>query len=212
MARTPYKKADEAAAKIIRKVSQQFRHNRLALFDETNILKTKKHVHKLYKDITKIIKKELLAVANSISDEIYEEALALGFDGDVRDLDEAWIEEFFEEYNPVTKYVFNNEIERKESRLFEALVSNKRESLNSYKTAENLLIRQVKQYSTDLEDAIAMAVYKAVGVKEVMWVTESDHKTCGDCKELDGEVFKIGEAPPKLHPNCRCYYVPVQKK
>ena len=197
-------------AKITKKVSQQFRHNRLALFDDMNVLKTKKHVHKLYKDVTKIIKKELFAVVDYISKEIYDEALALGFDGDVRDLDEAWIEDFFEEFNPVTKYVFNNEIERKESRLFEALVSSKRELHQSYKTAENLLLRQVKQYGIDLEDAIALTVYKDMGVKEVMWVTEQDHKTCGDCKELDGEIYKLNEAPPKLHLNCRCYYIPVK--
>ena len=175
-----------------------------------NVSATKKHVRKLYKDVTKIIKNELFAVVDFICKEIYEEALALGFDGEVRDLDEAWIEEFFEEYNPVTKYVFNNEIERKESRLFEALISNKRELHQSYKTAENLLLRQVKQYGIDLEDAIAMAVYKDVGVEKVVWVTESDHKTCGECKGLDGEIFKLEEAPPKLHPNCRCYYVPVK--
>ena len=197
--------------KITKKITKQFRHNRLALFDENNILSTKKHVHKLYKDVTKIIKKEFLEVSNLICQEIYDEALALGFDGDVRDLDAAWIEEFFEEYNPVTKYVFNNEIERKESRLFEALVSSKREQYQSYKTAQNLLLRQVKQYGIDLEDAIAMAVYKAVDVKKVMWITEDDHKTCGECKEMDGEIFKLEEAPPKLHPNCRCYYVPVKE-
>ena len=211
MARTPYQKSDEAAAKIISKIAKEFRHNRVAFFDEMNIRQTKKHVHKLYTDVFKTIKKEFLAVADYICKEVYDEALALGFDGDVEDLDEAWIEEFFEEYNPVTKYVFNREIERKESRLFEALVSNNRERQQSYKTAENLLLRQVKQYSIDLEDAVAMTVYKAVGVKEVMWVTEQDHKTCGECKELDGEVYKLNEAPPKLHPNCRCYYVPVKE-
>ena len=177
-----------------------------------NIPNTKKHVHKLYKDVTKIIKDELSAMVDTVTQEVYDEAVALGFDGDVEDLDEAWIEEFFEEYNPVTKYVFNNEIERKESRLFEALVASKREIHQSYKTAENLLARQVKQYGIDLEDAVAKTVYKAVGVKEVKWVSENDHKTCGECMALDGETFKLDEAPPKLHPNCRCYYVPVQKK
>ena len=175
-----------------------------------NIPNTKKHVRQLYKKVYRIIKNEFVNILNPLYQEIYDEAVALGFDGDVRDLDEAWIEEFFEEYNPVTKYVFNNEIERKESRLFEALISSKRELHQSYKTAENLLIRQVKQYGIDLEDTIAMVVYKNAGVKEVMWVTEQDHKTCGECKELDGEIFKLDEAPPKLHPNCRCYYVPVK--
>ena len=180
------------------------------MFDEMNIVSIKKHVHKLYKDVQKIIKKEFMAILNPLYQEIYDEALALGFDGDLRDLDEVWIEEFFEEYNPVTKYVFNNEIERKESRLFEAIISSKRELHQSYKTAENLVLRQVKQYGIDLEDAVTLTVYKDVGVKDVMWVTEQDHKTCGECKELDGETFKLEEAPPKLHPNCRCYYVPVK--
>lgn len=185
------------------------------MFDELNIVGVKKHVSKLYKDVYKVIKKEFLAILNPLYQEIYDEAIALGFDGDLRDLDEAWIEDFFDEYNPVTKYVFSNEIGRKESRLFESLVatmdSTNATKLQSYKTAENLLVKQVKQYAIDLEDSVAMTVYKAVGVKKVQWVAENDHKTCGDCKEMDGEVFDIDNAPSKLHPNCRCYLVPVKE-
>ena len=104
MQRTPYQKADEAAAKITSKIHKEFRHNRVALFDELNIVGVKKHVSKLYKDVYKVIKKEFVAILNPLYQEIYDEALALGFDGDLRDLDEAWIEDFFDEYNPVTKY------------------------------------------------------------------------------------------------------------
>ena len=186
----------------------EFRHNRLALFDEMNVGQIRKHVQKLYKNINKIIKQEFLKLANEISEEIYDEAVALGFDGDMEDLDEAWIEEFFEEYNPVTKYVFKNEIGRKESRLFESLVANEVERLQSYAYAERLMKTQVRQYSLDLEDATTMAVYKALGIKEVTWVAEHDHKTCGVCNELDGQVFDIAEVPPKQHYNCRCYLVP----
>ena len=201
---------DAAAAKITKKISQQFRHNRLALFDEMNIVGIKKHVHKLYKDVYKIIKKEFVAVLNPLYQEIYDEALALGFDGDLRDLDEAWIEEFFDEYNPVTKYVFRSELGRKESRLFEALVASTRDKIGSYKTAENLLIRQVKQYSINLEDAVTEAVYKDIGVEKVVWNAEDDHRTCSICNELDGEIFKLDNAPPKQHYNCRCYFTPVR--
>jgi SPP1 gp7 family putative phage head morphogenesis protein len=79
----------------------------------------------------------------------------------------------------------------------------------SYKTAENLLIRQIKQYAIDLEDAIAMVVYEDTGVKKLQWVAEDDYKTCGDCKELDGEIFDLDKAPDKLHHNCRCYLIPI---
>ena len=203
--------ADEAAAKIISKIHKEFRHNRVALFDETNIIGVKKHIAKLYKDIYKIIKKEFIAILNPLYQEIYDEAIALGFDGDLRDLDEAWIEEFFDEYNPVTKYVFSNEMERKKSRLFEALVASMADRLQSYATAEKLLVKQVKQYAVDLEDAVAKVVYKDVDVEFVMWNAEHDHRTCGDCSEMDGEVFRLSEAPPKMHYQCRCWLTPVKE-
>ena len=209
--RKPYKLSDEAAAKITSKIQREFRHNRLALFDELNIVGVKKHVDKLYKTVYKIVKKEFTAILDPIYQEIYDEAIALGYDGEMTDLDEGWVEDFFTEYNPVTKYVFKNEIDRKKSRLFEALVATTLERYQSYKTAENLLKRQVKQYSIELEDAIARVVYKDVGVTEVMWVAEDDHKTCGVCRDLDGQVFPIDDAPPKQHYNCRCYYIPVKK-
>ena len=176
-----------------------------------NIAQTKKHIDKLYKSVFKAVKNEFLAILNPLYQEIYDEAIALGFDGDLRDLDEAWIEEFFDEYNPVTKYVFSNEVDRKKSRLFESLVASTKERHQSYKTAENLIIRQIKQYAVELEDAVAKTVYKDVGVEKVEWVAEHDHKTCGVCSELDGEVFNLKDAPDKQHPNCRCYLIPVKE-
>jgi SPP1 gp7 family putative phage head morphogenesis protein len=206
---------DEAAAKITTKIRQEFRHNRLALFDEMNVVQIKKHVHKLYKSIYKIVKQEFLKVINEIYQAIYDEAVAMGFDGDIRDLDEGWIEDFFDEYNPVTKYVFSNELDRKESRLFESLVatmdSTEANKMPSYKTAENLLVKQVKQYAIDLEEAIAKVVYEDTGVEKVMWNAEHDHKTCGDCAELDGAIFELHNAPDKQHYQCRCWLTPVKE-
>ena len=176
-----------------------------------NITQIKKHIDKLYKSVFKAVKNEFVAILNPIYAEIYDEAVALGFDGDLRNLDEAWIEEFFDEYNPVTKYVFSNEIDRKKSRLFEALVASTEERHQSYKTAENLIIKQTKQYAIDLEDAIAKVVYEDTGVKKVMWNAEKDHKTCGVCSEMDGQIFKLYDAPPKQHHNCRCWLTPVKE-
>jgi SPP1 gp7 family putative phage head morphogenesis protein len=176
-----------------------------------NIVGVKKHVNKLYKDIYKIIKNEFVAILNPLYEEIYDEAIALGFDGDLRNLDEAWIEEFFDEYNPVTKYVFSNEIDRKKSYLFEALVSDPTVKHQSYAKAEKNIIGQIKQYAIDLEDAIAMVVYEDTGVKKVQWVAEDDYKTCSVCNDLDGEIFDLDDAPDKQHYNCRCYLIPVKE-
>jgi SPP1 gp7 family putative phage head morphogenesis protein len=211
MQRIPYRLADEAAAKITKKIRREFRHNRLALFDEMNVVQVKKHVHKLYKDIFKIIKKEFLAVVDPICAEIYNETLSMGFEGEVREMGIDWLERFLDKYNPVTKYVFRNEMERKESRLFEALVSAMEERYESYATAENLLVRQIKQGVIDLEDEIEEETYKDVGVEKVQWVAEGDSKTCGVCRALDGEIFDIDDAPDKQHHNCRCYLIPVKE-
>ena len=66
MKRKPYRITDAAAARITSKIHKEFRHNRLALFDELNIAGVKKHVHKLYKSIYKTVKQEFLRVANEI--------------------------------------------------------------------------------------------------------------------------------------------------
>ena len=176
-----------------------------------NVVQTRKHIQKLYKTIYNAVKQEFLKIANEIYQEILDEAIAMGFDGDLVYLDEAWLQEFFNGYNPVTKYVFSNELDRKESRLFEALVSNELEMLKSYADAERLLVQQIEQYSIDLEDSIAKVVYKDVGVQKVMWVAEKDHKTCGVCSELDGQIFALADAPPKQHYRCRCYLIPVRE-
>ena len=202
--------ADAAAEKIIKKLSREFRHNRLAHFDEMNVIQTRKHIKKLYGDVEKIIRKELVKLLLPLEDEYYDIALDLGFDGDLEDLDESFIEEFFEEYNPVTKYVFKNELVRKESRLFESLVAVPLDKVHSYKTAEKLLVRQVKQSVIDLEDEVAKSVYKALGVKKVQWVAEHDERTCGVCHELDGLIYDLKDIPPKQHYQCRCYLIPVK--
>ena len=135
----------------------------------------------------------------------------MGFEGEVREMGIDWIESFLDKYNPVTKYVFRNELDRKESRLCESLVSAMEERYESYATAENLIVRQVKQSCIDLEDEVERDTYEDLGVEKVQWVAEDDGKTCGDCRALDGEIFEIGKAPHKLHQNCRCYLIPVKE-
>jgi SPP1 gp7 family putative phage head morphogenesis protein len=176
-----------------------------------NIVQIKKHVHKLYKSIYKTVKQEFLKIVNEIYQTIHDEAVDMGFDGDIRNLDEAWIEEFFDWYNPITKYVFSNELDRKESRLFEALVSNELERLQSYAYAERLITQQIEQYAIDLEDTIAKVVYEDTNVKKVMWSAEHDHHTCDECAELDGAIFELENVPPKLHYRCRCILIPIME-
>ena len=180
------------------------------MFDELNITGVKKHIEKLYKKSRSIIMEEFANIILLLGQEVADEARALGYDGDIEDLDEGWVEEFFEEYSPVTKYVFSNEIDRKKSYLFEALVADMTTKHQSYTKAERLLSNQVKQGGIEFDDAVAKAVYKKLGVEKVRWIAEDDSRTCGVCRELDNKVFPLEEVPPKQHHNCRCYLLPIR--
>lgn len=180
------------------------------MFDELNVTGVRKHIKKLYKKAHTIIQEEFESIFQTLRQEVADEAKVLGYDGDIEDLDEGWVEEFFEEYSPVTKYVFSNEIERKESYLFEALVADMATKHQSYQKAEKYLLNQIKQGGIEFEDAVTKTVYKDVGVKKVRWIAEDDSRTCGVCRELNNKVFDLDKVPPKQHHNCRCTFSPVR--
>ncbi len=198
-------------ARITKKLNKQFRHNRLALIDELNIVGVKKHIKKLYTNSQRIIKNEFLETINLIYQEAYDEAFEAGFDGTPDVLDEDWIDEFLNDYNPTTKYVFNNEIERKKQYLQEDIIAEPDDINQAYEKAEKRLIKQVKQGGIDLDDAVVRKAFEDSGVQKVTWNAEDDGKTCGDCRELDGQIFELKDLPPKQHHNCRCWFTPVKE-
>jgi len=60
--------------------------------------------------------------------------------------------------------------------------------------------------------SVSMARKNTAIVDEVMWVTEMDDRVCSDCDALEGMTFSPDDAPScPMHPNCRCYLVPVTK-
>ena len=56
--------------------------------------------------------------------------------------------------------------------------------------------------------------YEQYGVKEFEYIAASDSRTCQQCAELDGKVFKLTDNAhmPPLHPNCRCCIAAVIPK
>ena len=125
-----------------------------------------------------------------------------------------WLDGIQSEYNPVTKYVYVTEAERKRARFFESLVADaeskqRREMENDYRAAENAWIRQTRQAMIDIEDRAAIAAYKDAGVRKVRWISQHDDKVCKECGRLDGLIFPIDAIPDKPHYNCRCTIEPV---
>lgn len=149
------------------------------------------------------------------------------------------VEELLEMYNPVTKYVFNHEVERKKSRFAESIIasnykkgeietplkmSSRTERKKSHftestavsnnrmeeiKTALNLWCRMVSQYAIEITDYATVKKYLADNVKYVRWITQKDRRRCQLCKSRHNKVYPIKKIPSKPHLNCRCYVVPV---
>ena len=128
-----------------------------------------------------------------------------------------WLDGIQSENNPVTKYVYVTEAERKRARFFESLVADaesrqRREMENDYRAAENAWIRQTRQAMIDIEDRAVLTAYRDAGVRKVRWNSQKDDKVCKECGRLDGMIFPIDAVPDKPHYNCRCTIEPVTEE
>lgn len=181
--------------RIVRRFSKLKKKTVLA-FDNLNELK--KEVDDCYAYCLKEIKNAYLDIAKYY----YREA---GGEDSVIDL--MWIRHFLGGFDPVTKYIFNTEADRKQARAFEAIAVTK--SPAEVDKALRLFHAQVKQWADEVTDEATMEAYESQGIKKVRWITERDARVCSICGERDNKVYRIGNVPEKPHINCRCYLQPV---
>jgi SPP1 gp7 family putative phage head morphogenesis protein len=124
-----------------------------------------------------------------------------------------FVKDFLETPDHVTKYIFNDETERKRARMFEALIAmmiaGKKDYRAELKVCMRLWTRQIQQTADDITMASLIESYKKAGVKKVVWHTQEDEKVCDECHELDKKVFDINNIPEiPQHYACRCYVTP----
>jgi len=65
---------------------------------------------------------------------------------------------------------------------------------------------------TELADAYGKAnrsAWQDAGVERWTWVATIDNRTCQRCRALNGQTFPIAHDMPPLHPQCRCFGMPV---
>lgn len=57
----------------------------------------------------------------------------------------------------------------------------------------------------------AMALYKAMDVAKVLWMTTEGANVCAICAPFDGQTYGINDLPDDIpvHPNCACALSPV---
>lgn len=191
-----YEYADKIIEYLNKRFIEQFETiSNLTAFDELNVIG---NVKKLYVDMQALVEKMFLLLAQHA----YERAGGL----DVSAITEQWIIDFLNDYDPITKYVFNHEVERKAARFAESLIASETKEAE-IATALRYWSAMVAQYSIEVVDRATLDAYKDIGCTKVQWVAVIDGRQCSACDDRNGKVYDILCVPPKPHIGCRCYLV-----
>ena len=200
-----YEYTDKAIERINRTIQHEFavlRRTVLA-FDEVWLIQDA--VNACYGTIEREVKKTYLDVANAAYKDVTDRDSVFTY---------LWLENFLLGYDPVTKYVFTHEFDRKRARTFEAIVSTKKRGdlQKELKQAMYNLSVQTKQYADEVTDTATLEGYRDSGVRFVRWITEQDNRVCAECNKRQGKIYPVDSVPDKPHIRCRCWLLPARTK
>ena len=206
-----YAAADQAIKQMNREAVEDFGKLKLTKWDKVSVIRT---VLKLYRESAKKAKKRYYGIGF----ETYLLGLYMcGIDGRKahemaeKAITNEWVDGILEQTDFITLYRFDTETERKAYRLAETLEADINRNREIDK-AMKYWSQQLGQYALNFTDYAVVQAFVDAGITEVEWVSERDDKVCGECRELDGRVFRIDELPRKPHWGCRCRIWPVLKK
>lgn len=193
-----YELSDKMVAYLNRQFIRMFgKLKSVVNFDELNIIKA---VEEVYSEAEKLVEKSFVELAQAV----YRANIKKGIKSDLEML---WVLGFLDEYNPVTKYVYLHEVDRKAARAAESIIASDTKTKEVDK-ALKYWANMVTQYADDITFQAILQAYKDDGIKRVMWMVELDNRTCGTCEEREGIIYDIDKIPPKPHIGCRCWVVP----
>ena len=194
-----YERTDMSMKKLREMIRREFAKSRqMMVMDELNVIRASE---KMYEKLETANEEAFLKLAcDRYKDITGEEA--------DRKSTLAWLLLFLLAYNPVTEFIYKNEVKRKRDRFAETMVASPNKLL-AIKRALSLWLRQTEQFLVLVEDEAALRAYKRMGYKRVRWFTQMDERRCPDCAARHGKVYSINRVPPKPHRNCRCYIEPV---
>ena len=203
-----YDLADRAIRDMNKRNLRAFDKLKTLKFDELNVMRT---VSKVYDDSVRLAKKRYLEIAI----DAFIEALILAGIAEAKAEKEAedtitedWVLDMLEDYNELTLYRFDNEVERKKQRTAEAILASLDKSAEVDK-ALRLWTIQTSQYADNSVIYATIDGYREAGVKKVKWVSEHDAKVCNICHERDGKIYSIDKLPLyPAHYHCRCKLLP----
>ena len=181
MKTTIYSKLDKELLAVKNNLRREF--NRLSLmgFDELNVLSTRKTTAQMYKRLSQRNERLYLDGGYFAYLFAFGQASQLGFAGKRRKIDVKWVESYLQEYNPVTRYIYEKEVERRRMRLNECILTDREfDSRENFQTdirrSANYWWTQTLQYGIGACDAAMLAAFRDCGVKRVRWVTMEDDR------------------------------------
>lgn len=177
-------------------------------FDEINQISPTIYVNSGYDEVVRLTRECLVAIA--------KHSYSLVND-DGKELDDSWVYDYLATFNPVTKYIYDNEVDRKRSRYLESvlsvlLVAHPQSTIKKETdTATRLWVRQFEQYADNLTVQATIKAYEDYGIHLFRWHTQKDEKVCYACSRMDNEILDGEEVAQMLpaHFNCRCFAIPI---
>lgn len=195
-----YKRTDRVIDYLLEEFIKLFNKAKVIThYDELNVISYSKE---LYTRIDELVKEAFLELAKSTAKEVVDVAEEL--------ITMEWLLGILNEYNPLTKYRYETELERKRQRFAEAVIASNENKEDEIEKALNYISRMVSQYALEVTDSALQVGYEQLGIKKVMWHTEEDDKVCEKCKKMNKKIYSIDKIPIKPHWNCRCYVLPVK--
>ena len=203
-----YREYDAYSETLKRKIKQEFNRILLAGWDELNVIRTQTITESIWKRIDRFNRQAYADMCEWTYEWVYVQ-----YGDKIPEKD--WtkiVDDWLRGYDPVTKYIYDRELERKRLRLNEGILTTRetqdRPGLDQVvRSAANLLLTQSLQYGLDLIGECELQAFRDVDATYVRYHACNDSKTCTDCHELDGQVFRISEAPSiPQHYRCRCWY------
>ena len=193
-----YQKTDQVIAYLAKQYAKLFR--RLTSFDELNVINVS---HEIFDEAVILTEQEVTRLVKMVYDSNRE-------GGEISSADAlSLVLTLMLAYNPVTKYIYRNEMDRKRSRFAEGVIASDRPN-EEVALAKRLMIATNKQFAEDATFEAVVQAYRDDGVEKVRWITSEDDRRCKECKSRHGKVYPINNIPPKPHRYCRCYIERVE--
>ena len=200
-----YEFTDKIIEAINRRVQHEFATLRRTVLQFDEVFALQRAVNACYDAILREAKEDYLQCANDAYKAVTGRDSVFSL---------LWIEAFLSSrIDPVAKYVFTSEYDRKRARTFEAVVVTKNKDLSKeLKQAMVNLSTQLKQFAEEVTDEATKQAYHDTGVLNVRWVSEQDERVCSECRKRNNRIYRLDKVPDKPHIRCRCYLLPADSK